>query len=452
MHVLQVIDSMHGGGAETSILEMAPALLSREVKTTIVSLLADDGALDNRLSALGLPHIRLKHRAPPRHLLELQDIIRAERPDLLHTTLLFANITGRFAARTCHIPVVTTLANQEYGPEHRSNSRYGGWSVRAVQTVDMLTAPLTTSFHAVSANVATVMSRRLRIPAERIRVVYRGRDPVRLGVPTMARRLRTRATLSIDAKAPVVLSVARLDRQKGVDTTIDAFSDLITRKPGAVLLVAGRPGNASAIVRAKAEGFPGIRLLGHRDDVPDLMCAADVLSFPSRWEGLGGTLIEAMALRLPMVASNIPPVAETIGDVGWPMVPSDDRQALAEALLSVLEHDAGSEVKKDAGQRRFRALFTTEAASDGMVRLYSDVLQGHTAKTAAAAPFLPWCGATDIHPPAELLLPTHCRRRRQRADPLGSISAGSPSSQRIPPGCATDASDWRPGFCPARPT
>jgi glycosyltransferase involved in cell wall biosynthesis len=105
------------------------------------------------------------------------------------------------------------------------------------------------------------------------------------------------------------------------------------------------------------------------------MCAADVLSFPSRWEGLGGTLVEAMALRLAIVASDILPVAETIGDVGWPLVEPDDGQALAEGLVSVLESGAVNEARKAAGERRFRALFTAEAASDGMARFYQDVLR-----------------------------------------------------------------------------
>lgn len=414
MHVLHVIDSMHGGGAETSLLETAPALLSRGVRTSIVTLLADDGALEGRLGALGLTRIRLNHRDPLHLILELRNIIRAERPDLLHTSLLFANIAGRFAARTFRIPVVTTLANEEYGPEHRANSQYGAWSVRGVQVVDMLTAPLTTCFHAVSADVATVMSQRLRIPADRIRVVYRGRDPARLGTPTVARRMRTRAALSINPEIPVVLSAARLDRQKGVDTTIDAFRNLITHIPGAILLVAGRPGNASAIVRAKAEGRQEIRLLGHRDDVPDLMCAADVLSFPSRWEGLGGTLIEALALRLPIVASDILPVAEALGDVGWPLVQPDDGRALAEALLSVLERGAANEPKKDAGQQRFHALFTAEAASDGMASLYQDVLgrpkccearlrptAGFSRRGAATASVCSCRGGTGAHLPVE---------------------------------------------------
>lgn len=375
MHVMHIIDSMHGGGAETSLLEVAPALKGRGVRTSIVTLMADDGALQDRLDALGLTHIRLKHRYPPGLTLELRKLLSSQHPDLIHTTLLFANLAGRIAARTVRLPVVTTLANQDYGPEHRANSRYGALSVRAVHVADLLTVPLTTRFHATSVNVARVMSGRLRIPKDRIQVVYRGRDPARLGAPTLDRRLRTRAALSIDAKAPVVLSVARIDRQKGIDITIDAFRHLIKRIPDAVLLIAGRPGNASAVVEAKAQTCPAIRLLGHRTDVPDLMCAADVLSFPSRWEGIGGTLVEAMALRLAIVASDIPPLAETIGDVGWPLVCPDDVQALAGGLLLVLERGAENEARKDAGEKRFRSLFTAEAAADGMAELYQDVLR-----------------------------------------------------------------------------
>jgi glycosyltransferase involved in cell wall biosynthesis len=375
MHVMHVIDSLHGGGAETSLLEVVPGLASRGVRTSVVTVVADDGVLEDRVSALGITRVRLSRRDPLGLVLQLRNVICSERPELLHTTLLFSNLAGRIAAGTVRIPVVTTLANQDYGPEHRANSRYGASAVRAVQAADLITARLTTRFHAISADVASVMSRRLRIPRSRIQVIYRGRDPARLGVPTPERRLQMRAALSIDAKTPLVLSVGRLDRQKGVETTVNAFRHLVTRMPDAVLLIAGRPGNASAVVQANAQGSPAVRFLGHRSDVPDLMCAADVLSFPSRWEGLGGTLVEAMALRLPIVASEIAPVAETIGDVGWPLVRPDDGHALAEGLISVFEGGAVNEAKKDAGQRRFRRLFTVEAAADGMAGFYQDVLR-----------------------------------------------------------------------------
>jgi glycosyltransferase involved in cell wall biosynthesis len=395
MHVMHVIDSMHGGGAETSLLDVVPALARHGVRISVVTLRADDGSLEGRIDHLALERIRLRRRDPLGAALELRHIVRSEQPDLLHTTLFFSNLAGRIVARTVGIPVVTTLANQDYGPEHQRNSRYGVWSVRAVHAADMLTVPLTVRFHAISADVERVMSRRLRIPRDRIQVVYRGRDPARLGQPSPARRQRTRMALSIDSTTPVVLSAGRLDRQKGTDKTIEAFRLVSEKLPDAILLIAGRPGNASAVVQAKAEGHPAIRLLGHRADVTDLMCAADVLSFPSRWEGLGGTLIEALALRLAIVASDIPPVAETVGDVGWPLVPPDDELALSEALVSMLSLGAAGEARKDAGEARFREFFTADAAAEGMARFYAEVLSD--AKRAGGR-------AASAHLPAERFL------------------------------------------------
>ena len=375
VHVLQVIDSLHGGGAETSLLEVIPDLAGHGVRVSVVTVRPDDGALEERVAALGVPRVRLGRHDPVRAARELGRILRAQRPDVVHTTLLFAGLAGRVAGRAARIPVVSTLANQDYGPEHRANSRYGAWSVRAVHAADLATAPLATRFHAISRDVAAVMGRRLRIPPDRIQVVYRGRDPARLGEPSAERRAKTRAALGIGPDVPVVLSVGRFDHQKNTETTIAAFRHVLARRPDAVLLVAGRPGNASAAVAAAAAGTASVRLLGHRADVPDLMCAADVLSFPSRWEGLGGTLIEAMALRLGIVGSGIPPVAETIGDAGWPLVRPEDGQALADGLLSVLEGGPVNQARRDAGQRRFQRLFTAAAAARGMAGLYQDVLR-----------------------------------------------------------------------------
>lgn len=376
MHVLHVIDGMHGGGAESSILELVPGLERRGIASSIVTLLPDDGGLTDRLARVGITPIRLLSGKPSllRTPDELLSVIRSQRPDIVHTSLLYANLFGRVSGRLAHTPVVTTLANLDYGPEHRAHSQVGPWAVRAAHGAELLTARLTTRFHAISHEVATVMRRRLRIPENRVQVVYRGRDTYRLGVFSATRRASVRQGLGLLPDRPLVLSVGRLDQQKGVDTTIKAFRRLSERLPSAVLLIAGRPGNASAQVEKEALGVPNIRFLGHRSDIPDLMCAADVLCFPSRWEGLGGTLVEALALRLPLVASNIAPIAEVVGDVGWPLVRPDDPESLAAALLSVLADTTMNDVRRDSGVRRFDKFFTAEAACDGMADFYAKAL------------------------------------------------------------------------------
>jgi glycosyltransferase involved in cell wall biosynthesis len=370
IRVMHVIDTLHGGGAETSILETIPMLASQDIETSIVTLFDDDGALDERLSALKVNRIQLTRHSLQAKAVELRRLLVAHRPDVIHTSLVNANLLGRIAAWNTPSPVITSWVSCDYGPEHRETSPYGSVGVRGAHIVDLLTARSTDHFHAISAHVAQVMSRRLMVPKKRIHVIYRGRDSARLGTFTRERRLKVRASLSIADDVPVVLSAARLDREKGVDTTLEAFRLLLTRVPDAVLLVAGRPGNVSSEVQAIAQSVPGIRLVGHRTDVPDLMCAADVLAFPSRREGLGGTLLEAMALRLSIVATNVGAIPEAIGDVGWPLIPSGNPSALADSLAAVLLDGHTNEGKKLAGERRFQTVFTAEAAADGMARLY----------------------------------------------------------------------------------
>ncbi len=376
MHVLHVIDSAHGGGAESSILELVPGLERRGIASSIVTLLPDDGGLADRLKRVGITPIKLPTGKPSllRTPGELLAAIRSVRPDIVHTSLLYANLFGRVSGRLAHTPIVTTLANLDYGPEHRAHSQIGSWAVRAAQGAELLTVPMTTMFHAISHEVANVMGRRLRIPQNRIHVVYRGRDTRRLGTFSLARRSSVRKSLGLAPDTPLVLSVGRLDQQKGVDLTISAFNQLTKHLPDAALLIAGRPGNASAQIEKAALGASNIRLLGHRLDVPDLMCAADVLSFPSRWEGLGGTVVEALALRLPVVASDIAPIAEVLGDVAWPLVGPEDPGGLATALLSVLVDTPMNDVRRDSGVRRFEKFFTAEAACDGMADFYARAL------------------------------------------------------------------------------
>src|SRR5205823_1865576 len=103
------------------------------------------------------------------------------------------------------------------------------------------------------------------------------------------------------------------ERQKAQWALLEAVPRLVERQPDVVVLVAGREGNATSelalrmrdpIVRAH------VRVLGHRADVPDLLAASDVFAFPSIFEGLGGSVIEAMALGLPIVASDLSALRE----------------------------------------------------------------------------------------------------------------------------------------------
>jgi glycosyltransferase involved in cell wall biosynthesis len=375
MKVLCAIDSLHGGGAETSLIELLPALRARNVELSLVTLLADDGALSARVRELDVPVRRLSQYSWPARFSELRGELLRARPDVLHTSLARSDLLGRTASIGVDVPVVTTLVNSFYGREHRANSAYGPLAVTGAQIVDSLAARRTTVFHAISDSVAEVMSRRLRLRRDRVAVVYRGRDEARLGRRSADRRKAARSALEIPEQVPLVLIVARLDFQKGVDVALRAIDILTQTLPGVQALVVGRDGNAAREVRALAASMSNVRMLGHRDDVPDLMCAADCLCFSSRWEGLGGTVIEALALELPVVACDVDPVREAIGEAGWPLAPVDDAHALAAGLRRVLAGGRAVSERALIGRRRFERVFTLASAADGMAALYSHAIE-----------------------------------------------------------------------------
>ena len=158
-------------------------------------------------------------------------------------------------------PVVSTLANDAYGPDHRAEYPHRRRQLREAQIVDAASARLTTRLHAVSWQIAETMSHRLAYPRKRIYVIPRGRDPEQLGRRSPERRDRARAMLGIGREVPVVLAVSRQERQKSLGLLIDALPRIVGAFPDARVLVAGQPGNDTDALEAKLALSPHAELL-----------------------------------------------------------------------------------------------------------------------------------------------------------------------------------------------
>jgi glycosyltransferase involved in cell wall biosynthesis len=266
--------------------------------------------------------------------------------------------------------------NTAYGPEQLHNPALKAWKVRGAQALDALTARRVRRFHAVSTWVADTMARRLRVPRGRIDVVPRGRDPHRLGERSEPRRRAARAALGVTDDDFVVLAVGRHEHQKGYDVLLPAVATVRERAPGTKLFVAGRETAVTPALRARAAELgidAAVRFLGIREDVPELLCGADVFAFASRWEGMPGGVIEAMALGTPIVATTIAPVREVLGEPPHALlVPPDDAGALADALLAVQR--GAATLDTTAGRERFLTRFAIGAVAQEMVRFYERAL------------------------------------------------------------------------------
>lgn len=376
MKVLCLIDSLAPGGAESSLAALAPEYVGRGVDLE-VAYLKEQSGLHESLAEAG---VRLSPVTGGRGRIgwtrAARRLIADRRPDLVHTTLFEADIAGRIGAWSCRVPVVTSLVNVEYGPEQFSDPRLSSTRLRGAQIADLVTARSVVRWHAITHHVKNVMAKRLRIPLERIDVIPRGRDPDLLGIRTTDRRERVRRLLQVDPSSKLIVAAARQEHQKGLDVLLEAMPRVIAQVPDACLVIAGREGNQTPVLKGLLERHrlgSAVRLLGARSDVADLLCAADVFAFPSRFEGLGSVLLEAMALEAPVVATELPPVAETLRAHAL-LVPPEEPVALATALREALSVPDAARERAVAARRRFLEHYTIEAVAEEMIAFYERAL------------------------------------------------------------------------------
>jgi glycosyltransferase involved in cell wall biosynthesis len=202
----------------------------------------------------------------------------------------------------------------------------------------------------------------------KLRVVYNGIDADAFAAT--ARRGRVRAELGLAADRLVVSLVGEVGWRKGQAVLLEAVAQL--RADGAardaVFLIAGEgSGRAELEARARALGLSdgAVRCLGFRNDVPDLLADTDLLVLPSFWEGFPNSLIEGMALGLPVVSTPVDGIPELVVDgVTGVLTPPGDAPALAAAIGSLLGDAGRRRALGEAGRARVRAEFADTKMMD----------------------------------------------------------------------------------------
>jgi glycosyltransferase involved in cell wall biosynthesis len=182
----------------------------------------------------------------------------------------------------------------------------------------------------------------------------------------------TRAELGADGRA-LVVCVARLHHQKGLDILIDAAAGIADDPRRPLVALAGEgPERGLLETRIRQRAAP-VRLLGARSDVADLLAAADLAVLPSRWEGSPLAAHEALAAGVPLIATAVGGVPLLVGD-GARLVPPDDASALAAALRSLLEDPIGAAELAERGRRRAAAWPDAASAAEAVQAVYAELL------------------------------------------------------------------------------
>jgi glycosyltransferase involved in cell wall biosynthesis len=189
--------------------------------------------------------------------------------------------------------------------------------------------------------------------------------------PVLDRSMRdpstTRSELAADG--PLVVTVGRLAEQKGLPLLLDAAGLLAQRSPAPLFVLAGDGPMEAALRRRIVEEDLPVRLLGRRDDVADLLAAADVVVVPSSWEGQPLVVQEALRAGAPLVATAVGGIPDLAGDAAV-LVPYGDPAALADAIAALLDDPAAREWLAATARARAAELPRDSDAVDAALSVY----------------------------------------------------------------------------------
>jgi glycosyltransferase involved in cell wall biosynthesis len=334
------------------------------------------------LERTGIRHIALRHATRSVSVLddvraaaELYRLLRRLRPAIVHTHTPKPGIYGRLGGRAARVPVVVNTVHGLYATAEDP------WARRAaVYGLERMAAACSDAELVQNEEDLSTLAA-LRVPADRLHLLGNGIDLERFapGPKAQAARARVRSELGVDDTTIVVGAVGRLVWEKGYGELFAAAGQLRRRGPEVTVVVAGpsEPAKADGIGPAAlaAAESSGVRFLGHRSDVEDLYAAFDVYVLASHREGFPRSAMEAAAMGLPVVATDIRGCRQVVdhGTTGL-LVPPRDAAALTDAvarlagdrgLRKTMGSEAVAKAKRDFDQRRVIA--TTLAVYDELL-------------------------------------------------------------------------------------
>jgi len=373
VRVLWLIKGLGPGGAERLLVDAGRFVDRERYDVECAYLLPWKDHLAADLVAAGVPTRCLEVRRPwnPAWTRRLRDVVRREGFDLVHAHLPSAGVGARRAAAGMGADRPAVVYT-----EHNTWDRYRPVTRR----LNARTFGRNDAVIAVSKSVAASVVVPSGATTE-VTVIPNGVDAAGIRARALA-RAAARAELGLPEDATVVGTVGGITAKKGHAGLVRAARAVADACPDVRFVFVGLPIDAdpvrSEIARLGLEGQ--VELAGYRPDASRLMPAFDVYCLPSRFEGMPVSLLEAMALGLPAVATAVGGVAEVATDgVDALVVPPDEPERLAAALVGLL---------RDPDRRRTmgdRARTTAEAFSlEAMVRRTEAVYESALARRAGA--------------------------------------------------------------------
>ncbi|MFZ4777161.1 MAG: glycosyltransferase [Terrimicrobiaceae bacterium] len=366
--VLHVIDSLHLGGAQEVVLNLATCG-NRQRFTHEVATMHGQGVYWDRMAALGIPlHSLSPHKLFPWYAVSLPALLLRGGFDIVHCHLVASNIIAKPLARLCGVPVV--LNHDHTNDDYRANDR-----LRLL--LDTLSNRLASHIITVSDSCRRFLISREGVPAGKITLIQNAIDLQRFS-PACGKRSDARKMLGLPENAPVIAGVGRLNPQKNFSLFIRIAAQVLNRHPSAVFLLAGQ-GPEESLLRSLAQEYglgDRLRFCGYVPDTRQVYLAADILLMPSLFEGLPMTLLEAMAMRVPVVASALDGIAEVVEDGrdGF-LVPSGDAEKFCGRVCALIEDPVLATTVGSAAAEKISRRFSSARMCAEVEQIYDRYLK-----------------------------------------------------------------------------
>jgi L-malate glycosyltransferase len=309
--------------------------------------------------------IHAYNEGDPQAVLRLAALLWRERPAILHLHTSHAHLLGLLAAGLSP-PIKRVVARRVDFSIFRHSFLHLNW-IKYRWGIDR--------YITVSRAVRDLLERD-GIPGRKIAVVHSGVDPARFEPRPAADPRGLLEELGLPPDLPIIASLGALYDHKGHRYLVEAAA-LVLRRRDAAFVVAGEgPRRARLAALARRLGVADrFRLLGFRSDVGRLLASASVFAFPSIEEGLGTSLLDALLLERPVVASAVGGIPEAISDREHGiLVPPRDAEALAGGILETLEDPAAALERARRGRARVLTEFSVEGMVEGTLGVYREVL------------------------------------------------------------------------------
>lgn len=333
--LLWLIDSLGHGGAENLMPKILAKIDTAEFDQRVCVLqVKDNNPIARELKGIGVPvdFVPIPRLRNLTNLPRLLSYLRRVKPDIVHTQLEFSGTLGCFATKLLGIPNVTTF-HTFHAPkdEGRSHWRYELMWASFRYFADLILA--------VSESVRSNIIEVGRLPAGKVITMHNGIEINGFSKESVSKAVVKRSDFDIPEDAKVILTVAVLRKPKGIQFVLEALPQILQEAPDTYYLIIGDGKYRHTLeeLARSSKIAERVRFAGFRTDIPALLALGDIFILPTLDDALPTVLMEAMAARKPLIASNVGGVPEILQDgINGILVPPGDPQAIGEACVELL--------------------------------------------------------------------------------------------------------------------